>query len=76
MRIQQEIHAANASQFKKSIFDLTNVTPTEYIAIKNKMDSYHKKLENMKKKSKVYNVIYLSRVSLSVLSVIIIIQYF
>jgi hypothetical protein len=39
------LHASNCTAFKKAIYELSKVKPQFYIAIKNKINQYKKKIE-------------------------------
>jgi hypothetical protein len=56
VRVQQELHTTNCTAFKKAIFELTGVKPQDYLHIKNKIEEYHKRLEDHKKPSKLLEV--------------------
>lgn len=58
VRIQSDLHATNSAKFKKSIYELTETKPQEYISVKNKiLEKRKKKLEE--ENSKGFNLVFI-----------------
>ena len=57
VRIQSELHASNATTFRKAVFELTKIKPQNYMVIQTKISEYKKKMEKANNPPKYTKVI-------------------